>query len=758
MGIMLEYEKSGELKTKSIDLLNLSSSTDVNALVEEIQKAEPLITASRSDQVKLLIQRLQDKLRQHSNHKFYLFKEAMIGHVKSGTLHLEKSFTPWRATGIDKIATGSFDKTCKLWSAETGKCYHTFRGHTAEIVCLSFNPQSTLVATGSMDTTAKLWDIQNGEEVFTLTGHSAEIISLSFNTLGNRIITGSFDHTVAVWEADTGRKVYTLIGHCAEISSALFNWDCSLILTGSMDKTCMLWDATNGKCVATLTGHDDEILDSCFDYTGKLIATASADGTARVFSAATRKCITKLEGHEGEISKISFNPQGNHLLTGSADKTARIWDAQTGQCLQILEGHTDEIFSCAFNYKGNIIITGSLVHAHASHPRDLILVACGTTRQQQSKAGSPLILTVEPILQMQGGVLKSVQDNENKGEVTSMWFFPVFPEECIFLQWKMTLGVFPQAEEDLFSRALAHGHGGEKSSEKDLAGASQLISSAGLQLHKFVTPGSKSTETYNSETIVITTAVIALLAAGAPTGRDQRGTRQEPSECSFGSDSPEKGWSSALSKKPGYIKLHKIWAAQNISKRIATSQNLIHLTTDNLVLNLQDESFTRGSWEEAITTIPGILNKFLLLMLKKKKKSLFAMNLARFCRESTVQFQDSFLDSRLDYFTSNTSEQRRKFQRESTAEMGWGKKDLFSADKIVTGVEPGVRSLDGGGGERGRVGNGGGSSGCRKKRQSWSRVSLFRDVNDSTGPSKTLTHIKKETFALLPFLLPSAQH
>lgn len=34
----------------------------------------------------------------------------------------------------DKIATGSFDKTCKLWSTETGKCFYTFRGHTAEIV------------------------------------------------------------------------------------------------------------------------------------------------------------------------------------------------------------------------------------------------------------------------------------------------------------------------------------------------------------------------------------------------------------------------------------------------------------------------------------------------------------------------------------------------------------------------------------------------------------------------------------------------
>uniref|UniRef100_A0A8D0E1G1 Prohibitin n=2 Tax=Salvator merianae TaxID=96440 RepID=A0A8D0E1G1_SALMN len=51
----------------------------------------------------------------------------------------------------------------------------------------------------------------------------------------------------------------------------------------------------------------------------------------------------------------------------------------------------------------------------------------------------------------------------------------------------------------------------------------------------------------------------------------------------------------ALSKNPGYIKLRKIRAAQNISKTIAASQNRVYLTADNLVLNLQDEAFTRGS-------------------------------------------------------------------------------------------------------------------------------------------------------------------
>ncbi|XP_009876979.1 PREDICTED: prohibitin-2, partial [Apaloderma vittatum] len=48
-------------------------------------------------------------------------------------------------------------------------------------------------------------------------------------------------------------------------------------------------------------------------------------------------------------------------------------------------------------------------------------------------------------------------------------------------------------------------------------------------------------------------------------------------------------------KNPGYIKLRKIRAAQNISKTIAASQNRVYLTADNLVLNLQDEGFTRGS-------------------------------------------------------------------------------------------------------------------------------------------------------------------
>ena len=136
----------------------------------------------------------------------------------------------------DKIVTGSFDKTAKLWDANTGKCQHTFRGHATEIVCLSFDPQSKMVATGSMDSTAKLLDVETGKEVSTLLGHTAEIVSLNFNTTGDCLITGSFDHTVKV------RVLQTSIA--------------SLTQTHTNTRT-QWWDVRTGRCMRTLAGRDE---------------------------------------------------------------------------------------------------------------------------------------------------------------------------------------------------------------------------------------------------------------------------------------------------------------------------------------------------------------------------------------------------------------------------------------------------------------------------------------------------------------------
>ncbi|KAH3828445.1 hypothetical protein DPMN_130407 [Dreissena polymorpha] len=46
---------------------------------------------------------------------------------------------------------------------------------------------------------------------------------------------------------------------------------------------------------------------------------------------------------------------------------------------------------------------------------------------------------------------------------------------------------------------------------------------------------------------------------------------------------------------PGYLKLRKIRAAQNIARTIAQSNNRVYLNAETLMLNIQDEEFDRSS-------------------------------------------------------------------------------------------------------------------------------------------------------------------
>lgn len=62
----------------------------------------------------------------------------------------------------DRVITGSFDKTSKIWNVETGQCLATLWGHTREVVCAQFSPENDYIATASMDHTARIYDVNTG--------------------------------------------------------------------------------------------------------------------------------------------------------------------------------------------------------------------------------------------------------------------------------------------------------------------------------------------------------------------------------------------------------------------------------------------------------------------------------------------------------------------------------------------------------------------------------------------------------------------
>ncbi|KAK2098930.1 Transcription initiation factor TFIID subunit 5 [Saguinus oedipus] len=153
------------------------------------------------------------------------------------------------------------DGTVRLWSLQTFTCLVGYKGHNYPVWdtqfspygyyfvsgghdrVARFHPNSNYVATGSADRTVRLWDVLNGNCVRIFTGHKGPIHSLTFSPNGRFLATGATDGRVLLWDIGHGLMVGELKGHTDTVCSLRFSRDGEILASGSMDNTVRLWDA-----------------------------------------------------------------------------------------------------------------------------------------------------------------------------------------------------------------------------------------------------------------------------------------------------------------------------------------------------------------------------------------------------------------------------------------------------------------------------------------------------------------------------------
>ena len=106
------------------------------------------------------------------------------------------------------VATGSYDRTIKLWDAATGKEIRTLKGHKNWVLALAFSPDGKTLASGSYDRTARLWDVATGKELGVLEGHKAAVRAVGFRPDGKALATaGTRPARPALGRGDEGRAI-----------------------------------------------------------------------------------------------------------------------------------------------------------------------------------------------------------------------------------------------------------------------------------------------------------------------------------------------------------------------------------------------------------------------------------------------------------------------------------------------------------------------------------------------------------------------
>ena len=76
---------------------------------------------------------------------------------------------------------------------------HALVGHTDAVLCLSFSRDGDRLASGSRDKTAKIWDVRSGHQALSLRGHPNWVNSAVFGPDDRLVITSS-EH-LRVWDA-----------------------------------------------------------------------------------------------------------------------------------------------------------------------------------------------------------------------------------------------------------------------------------------------------------------------------------------------------------------------------------------------------------------------------------------------------------------------------------------------------------------------------------------------------------------------------
>lgn len=165
---------------------------------------------------------------------------------------------------------------------------HSTRAHEKDINSVASAPNDSVIASGSQDRTIKLWNPTDLTLVATLSGHKRGVWKVVFSPIDRCLLSASADRTLRLWSLQDYSCIRTFQGHTSSVLCAKFINRGMQILSGAADGVLKLWTIRSGECENTFDEeHSDRIWciatprEEPSSAVGRFCVTGSSDGSLR---------------------------------------------------------------------------------------------------------------------------------------------------------------------------------------------------------------------------------------------------------------------------------------------------------------------------------------------------------------------------------------------------------------------------------------------------------------------------------------------
>ncbi|MEQ1586300.1 MAG: caspase family protein [Cyclobacteriaceae bacterium] len=225
------------------------------------------------------------------------------------------------------------------------------KGHELAVIAVVVSPDSNYVATGSRDKSAKLWELSTGREVRSFLGHEATVNSLDFSSDGKYLITSSGDKSVRIWETKTGKEIYKVEPDREILTDVALSPDGKFFITGGYGDSARVYDFQSKKILAAIPVDPDKGrgygISIAISPDSKWIGFGEDNRVATVYKTSEWKQTFKFEFTEGWcggcFTSLAFSPDKKNFFMASHNGPVKKYNLETGQLVKQLIDKVDEL-------------------------------------------------------------------------------------------------------------------------------------------------------------------------------------------------------------------------------------------------------------------------------------------------------------------------------------------------------------------------------------------------------------------------------